>query len=186
MAAGLIVVGRLGVGYAPAETLISACARSKVSGVILNNPTISVTVRAAVELAEAEDQLARFVAGQAAPVALHYRDVNSLIESLRENAAVSFTGDADSWYASLGIERDSNMGPVDRAEAELVPALLATAGRHREAREALADYISLGGESIDNRGYCRFARQLTRWLDADGELPLPSTPARWPPPSSLK
>lgn len=185
-ASGLIIVGRLGVGYGPAETLISACAGSKVSGIILNDPTISVTVRAASELAEAENQLARFVADRAMPVALNYSDVNSLIEALREHAAVSFTGAADSWYASLGVEHEGNKGPVDRVEAELVPALLATAGRHDEAREALAGYISRGGESIDSREYRRFARQLTRWLDANGELPLPRTPARWPPPSSFK
>jgi hypothetical protein len=87
---------------------------------------------------------------------------------------------------SLGIDPDSRLGPLESAEAELIPALLAIAGRASEAREALADYIARGAEDIDRRAYRRFARQLTRRLDADGQLPYPSTPSRWPPPSSLR
>jgi hypothetical protein len=185
-ASGLIVVGRLGVEYEPVEALVSACTGSKVSGVILNAPTISATVCVASELQEAEDRLDRFAADHAVPVAQRHADVNSLIQALREHAAVPFTGEAGSWYASLGIEPDSTLGPLESLEAELLPALLATAGRHDEARQALEEYISRGGEDIDSRDYRRFTRQLTRWLDADGELPIPSTPAQWPPPSSFK
>jgi hypothetical protein len=185
-ASGLIVVGRIGVGYEPAEMLVSACTGSKVSGVILNAPTISATVCAASELQEAEDRLARFAADHAMSAAQRYTDIDSLAEALRECSAVPFTGEANSMYATLGIEPDSTLGVLESLEAELVPALLATAGRHDEARKALAGYISRGGEDIDSREYRRFARQLTRWLNAGGDLPFPSTPARWPPPSSFK
>jgi len=183
---GLIVVGRIGVGYEPAEALISACTGSKVSGIILNAPTISATARVAADLGEVEEQLARFVDDHAVTVPQRYTDVNSLIDTLRTHVALPFTGEAGAWYVSLGIDPDIHMGPLESAEAELLPALLAIAGRDGEARKALADYIARGVEGIESRAYRRFARQLTRWLDADGQLPFPSTPPRWPPPSSLR
>ena len=185
-ASGLIVVGRLGVGYEPAETLVSACTGSRVPGIVLNAPTISATVCVASELQEAEDQLAGFAADHAVPIAQRYTDVHNLIEALRDHSAVPFTGEAHSWYASLGAGPESTLSPLENEEAELIPALLATAGRYGEARAALAGYTSRDGEDIDSRDYRRFARQLTRWLDADGHLPFPSTPARWPPPSSFR
>jgi hypothetical protein len=183
---GLIVVGRIGVGFKPAEALISACTGSKISGIVLNAPTISATIRTAVELGEVEAQLARFADDHAVAVAETYTDVHSLINALREQLAFPFTGEAGAWYVSLGIDPDSRLGPLESTEAELLPALLALAGRDGEAREALTDYSLRGVEGIESRDYRRFARQLTRWLDADGQLPSPSTPPRWPPPSSLR
>lgn len=183
---GLVAVGRVCVGYEPAEALVSACTGSKVSGIALNAPTISATACVASELPEAENQLARFAAEHAVSVAQRYTDADVFIEALRDHSAVPFTGEAEPWYASAGIEPDATEGPLESVEAEFVPALLATAGRHDEARTALAEYISSDRENIDRREYRRFARQLTRWLDADGELPPPTTPERWPPPSSVK
>ncbi len=183
---GLTVVGRIGVGYEPVETLVLACTGSKVAGIVLNAPTVSATARVAADLGEVEEQLARFVDDHAIAVAQRHTDVDSLIDALRTHVALPFTGVAGSWYVSLGIDPDSSLGPLESAEAELLPALLAIAGRDGEAREALANYVARGIEDIDRRAYRRFARQLTRSLDADGQLPSPSTPPRWPPPSSLQ
>jgi hypothetical protein len=183
---GLKVVGRIGVGYRPAEALISACTGSKVSGIVLNAPTISVTARVAADLGEAEGQLTDFVNGHALAFAERYTDVDSLIDALRTHVALSFTGEAGSWYVSLGIDPDTPLGPMESAEAELLPALLAIAGRDGAARTALADYMARDVKGIDSRAYHRFARQLTRRLDADEQLPFPSTPPQWPPPSSLR
>jgi hypothetical protein len=183
---GLTVVGRIGVGFKPAEALISACTGSKVSGIILNTPTISATARVATDLREAEEQLARFADDRAVAVAQRYTNVDSLIDALHTHVALPFTGEAGSWYVSLGIDPDSRLGPLESTEAELLPALLAIAGRDGEARKALTDYTTRGVKGIESRAYRRFARQLTRWLDADLQLPSPSTPPRWPPPSSLR
>jgi hypothetical protein len=183
---GLTVVGRIGLGYEPAEALISACAGSKVSGIVLNAPTISATASVTADLEEAEEQLARFVDDHAVAVAQRYVAVDSLIDALRAHTALPFTGEAGSWYVSLGIDPDSRLGPLESAEAELLPALLAIAGRDGEARKALTDYTTRRVKGIESRAYRRFARQLTRWLDADGQLPSPTTPPRWPPPSSLQ
>ncbi len=183
---GLAVVGRIGVGYESAERLISACTGSRVSGIVLNAPTISATASVAADLEEAEEQLARFVDEHAVAVAQRYADVDTLIDALRAHTALPFTGEAGSWYVSLGIDPDSGLGPVESTEAELVPALLAIASRNDEAREALADYTARGVEGIESRAYRRFARQLIRWLDSGGQLPHPTTPPQWPPPSSLQ
>jgi hypothetical protein len=80
---GLIVVGRIGVGYEPAEALVSACTGSKVAGIVLNAPTVSVTARVAADLGDVEEQLARFVDDHAVAVAQRYTDVDSLIDALR-------------------------------------------------------------------------------------------------------
>jgi hypothetical protein len=185
-ASGLVVVGRLGVSYEPADALIHACTGSRAAGIVLNAPFVSVAASGASSLHDAEDQLARFAEDDAISVARRYADIDRLVETLREGVAVPFTGGASSWYMSLGIDPDSTLGPLQSAEAELIPALLALAGRRDEARQALAQYASGDIEGIENRDYRRFARQLTRWLDANGELLRPRTPPRWPPPSSFK
>jgi hypothetical protein len=60
-------------------------------------------------------------------------------------------------------------------EITTVPLLLAAAGRHDEARAALSEYQASGEEEVEERDYRRFARRLTRWLDAGGILPDPPT-----------
>ncbi len=64
-------------------------------------------------------------------------------------------------------------------ESESVPALLAAAGRFDEARSALERYRSSGPQLASTRDYRRFARQLLRFLDANGQLPEPSEPPQW-------
>jgi hypothetical protein len=70
----------------------------------------------------------------------------------------------------------------DRAdlEAEVVPILLAAAGRGSEARAALAAYARL----VDDSHYVAFGRRLESFLDSGREIPGPSdvfdTPPRPP------
>jgi hypothetical protein len=61
------------------------------------------------------------------------------------------------------------------AEIEMVPALLAAAGRHEEARRALAGYLARDREEIRTEDYQHFARRLTGWLDDGAILPDRST-----------
>jgi hypothetical protein len=125
------------------------------------------------------ERLAGFILTKAVGLARRNADIDALVKLQRDGLAVPFKGLAGGIYAyqAMGPGRKLTLEGV---EAELIPALLATAGRHDEVRQALADYISHGGEKIDTREYHRFARQLTRYLDGGGDLPLPSTPARWP------
>jgi hypothetical protein len=60
-------------------------------------------------------------------------------------------------------------------EVEQVPLLLAAAGRHDEARDALAGYQATGEWPVTEAEYRRFARQLTLWMDGGGILPDPPT-----------
>jgi hypothetical protein len=60
-------------------------------------------------------------------------------------------------------------------EIEQVPLLLAAAGRHDEARAALARYQATGESAVIDVEYRRFVRQLTLWMDAGGVLPDPPT-----------
>jgi hypothetical protein len=60
-------------------------------------------------------------------------------------------------------------------EIEQVPLLLAAAGRHDEAREALARYQATGDWQVAEPEYRRFARQLRLWMDAGAVLPDPPT-----------
>jgi hypothetical protein len=70
-------------------------------------------------------------------------------------------------------------------EIEQVPLLLAVAGRHDEARDALTRYRATDEPEVAQPEYRRFARQLTLWMDAGAVLPDPPTsPVRpipdWP------
>jgi len=55
----------------------------------------------------------------------------------------------------------------------VVPVVLAAAGRHDEARSALASYFAVQDPRTEGREYRRFAYQLNRWLDSGAELPPP-------------
>ena len=63
----------------------------------------------------------------------------------------------------------------------LIPALLATAGRYEDARGALGARTEPSWLQLAGKGDLRLVRQLTRWTDHQGELPLPKTPARGQP-----
>lgn len=88
--------------------------------------------------------------------------------------------DVDAFESAL---TDTRQWPYERA-AELRPVLLASAGRGEQARSALEDYLASGNEEIGESDYQRFARQLTRWLDAGDPPPPPieATLRRLPPP----
>jgi hypothetical protein len=58
-------------------------------------------------------------------------------------------------------------------EIEQVPLLLAVAGQHDEARDALAHYRAADERIVGQPEYRRFARQLTLWMDAGAVLPDP-------------
>lgn len=191
-ASGLIVEGALGVVCRPVERFLSAFLGAGICGVLLNSPTISVTVHCSPEVHDAADQLATFAFDQAVPLAERYADLNTLVEVLREHLAVPFIGEGSLGFISQEAEPGATYAPLAEDEAEFVPTLLALAGHHDDARQMLARYVPSDGvprhaQDDERRRHRRFARQLTRWLDASGELAVPTTPAEWRPSlSSLK
>lgn len=69
----------------------------------------------------------------------------------------------------------------------LIPALFAGAAQYEEARSALALCEDPSWQELADNNDRRILRQLKRWVDHEGRLALPSTPARWPaewPPAS--
>jgi hypothetical protein len=170
----LVVSGAVGIEYEPARDLLATLTGSEVSGVAPREPTVEARISSARELSKAAEQLSGWASAQI-PALEELADVEVLLRLLREHRAVPFEG---------SVADIDAMDPVhaEHAEGQLVPALLACAGRYDEARRALAEYERpASNDGWSPREFRRFVRQLTRVLDAGGELALPTTPPFWPP-----
>jgi hypothetical protein len=148
----------VGVSYEPLQRLWPLLVERPPSGELatdveelLASPReLAVKVFRAADVAAAADDLAAPVLEHAVAYARRYASVDALVAAHLADEDV----DAEDEEDPLGVSR-------------AVPALLAAAGRFDEARAALAGYAPEGPDDH------RFVRQLTRWLDAGGELPLP-------------
>jgi hypothetical protein len=194
----LVVVGHVGLGYKPADDVLAALTDPEVVGAVLLDPRVMVQVSGDSGVRGAVEQLVSFVYEQA-PSLEDVRHVGRIIELLRDRHAVAITLPIigrlalDAAYVrsspvgldgARGEQRAEEESPAAAnatlARAELTAVLLAVTGRHDEARTVLADYKPpIVGGSV-TRGYHRFVRQFTRFLDARDELPLPVGPPRWP------
>jgi hypothetical protein len=155
----LTVAARIAIDYEPAYRLApllldkpSRGERDIDGGALMDPPgELTVSISRPDEVGPAADQLT-------APVldhALAYARSHATLEDLLS-------------FASADPKRFSQ-------EITTVPLLLAAASRHDEARAALAGYLASGEDEVAARGYRRFARRLTMWLDDGGELPDPPT-----------
>ncbi len=177
------VAGGLGVEYAPARELLASLTGSEILGVMLVQPTAIVRIRDAAEVSNAAEELARFVTQQT-PELERLADVDQLIKLLHQEHAVPFEAHMADFNDIHGTDPEPDAFEIPEAESdsdavELMAALLAGAGRYDEARRVLVEDTQLVPEDEVSREHRRFVRQLTRFLD--GELPLPTTPPRWPP-----
>ncbi len=152
----LELTGTVGVSYEPAYRLWPAvtereCSDATVELVdLLDLPDeLAVTLSVPGNVARAVEELVGPVLEHAVRWAQQYASIDALIEYSRADA------DSFSW------------------EIEVVPLLLAAAGRHDDARAALARYQASGREEVTTREYRRFSFQLTRWLDGGAVLPGP-------------
>jgi hypothetical protein len=182
----LEVVGGFGVEWQPARELLARLTGSEVLGVMLDRPTAVVVVGDSAGVSGAVEKLASFVSKET-PELERLADIDRLIELLRQERAVAFAAHMADFDDIHGIDPvpavESPDAGADSDETELIAALLACAGRYEEARQELAESVQRVGENDLSREHRRFVRQLTRFLDAKGELSLPTTPPRWPPPS---
>jgi hypothetical protein len=182
--AALDVLGHVGVEYEPAHDLLAALVGSKISGIVLTEPTLAARVSSSNEVSRTAEVFARFVSQQT-PLLGQLADVDAVIKLLRQRRAVSFDASMAGRYAMevLDAEPGASESPNGDVveEGELITALLAGAGRYDEARRALAEYGPPGSEDEGAREYRRFVRQLTRFLDAAGTLLLPTSPPQWAP-----
>ncbi|HEX3815778.1 MAG TPA: hypothetical protein VHX59_23310 [Mycobacteriales bacterium] len=104
------------------------------------------------------------------------RDVPLVARRLADTVPAQATALAGR-HASVDSLLAANRGNSDRLdrEIEVVPALLAAAGRGTEARAALTAYRAVAAREVTDRRFRRFAYLLDRWLDAGAVLPDPPT-----------
>jgi hypothetical protein len=173
-------VSVVGLDYEPARRLTLALTGFARSGVVLREPTLTVTLSGDHATTEAIDALVRFAADRA-PLLAGFADIDTLIEMLDRHFAVV------AWHAEAALDGDDPIAPASDApegpdaSLELILALLAGAGRYEEARTFLREHYPLGWQDGARPQSRRLVRQLTRWVDNDGKLTLPSSPALWSP-----
>jgi len=154
--APLEVTAVVGVSYGPAYRLWPlVCDRETPDltidvGELLDPPQdVSVDVARPADAHRAAAELIAPVLAYGLPYAERHADVDALIAQSKSDP------DEYGW------------------QAEVVPLLLAAAGRSDEARGRLAEYMASGRSEVAGHDYRRFAYQLHRWLDAGAVLPDP-------------
>jgi hypothetical protein len=169
----LNVSGGIVLRCQPAFNLLQRLAGSEVIGAMPLNAFVETSIASALEAPEVAEQLRAIAADRSALETL--ADVDRMVGMLRSRQTMPFDGD-------LADVQDIDPVHWEHASGQLIAALLAGAKRFREARQVLSEHQQCAGiEGWAPREYRRFARQLQRFLDAGGELVLPSSPPSWPP-----
>jgi hypothetical protein len=171
------VVARLGIDYEPARDLL-VLAGSAASGLVLKEPVELVRLSSPGEVASPADRLVRVALENASALA-DIADVDTLIEMLREDRAVPFMDIMMVVYAGEVADSEPGEPVYPSAEPELIPALLAGAGRHEEARRALASSVAQNRGQPVTPNQPRLSRRLERLAGSDGALPPPTTLPGW-------
>jgi hypothetical protein len=170
--------GRLGLDYLPARELTAALVGFAAAGVVLKEPSVRAGLTDESDVIDARDRFVDFAIDQA-PRLAELANVDALIEMLENGRAAASTEPLA--FEDEDDEPPSGFSWLLDTRTELIPALLASDGRLGEARDALGNgnLATPAGEGSPN--HRRFVRQLMRWIDAGGSLPLPTTPAQLPP-----
>lgn len=125
------------------------------------DPARSVTLRSFDEIPLAAERMGDLAAGVAVEFAKSCADLDVVLARL---------------LAENGEQEEYTL--------RIVALLLTAAGRFEDARQACARLQALTGGDVDEtRRRRRLCRQLRRWIEAEGKLALPSTPAYLPPPN---
>jgi hypothetical protein len=172
--------GVMGLDYEPARKLTMALTGFAQSGVVLREPSLTVGLSDGQDVDGAVDALVTFTVEQA-PLLASVADVDTIVEMLDQDRAVEAVDAAVILRSEGPIVRPSYAPESLDTKIELVSALLVAAGRYVEARRFLDEHLQPGWPRHAAPEDRRFVRQLTRWIDHDGKLALPTTPAQWPP-----
>jgi hypothetical protein len=170
--------GVLGLDYEPARRITIALTGAPRSGVVVKDPLLSIALPDETETDAPVASLVGFATEHLDSLS-KLADVDTVIGMLHDHRAAP----ASALTPFLEDERvDPPPGYPELTDpvTELIPALLAGVGRYEEARRALALSEDPHWQEIANANDRRLLRQLTRWVDREGGLGLPSTPARWP------
>lgn len=170
----LVAAGVLGLDYEPARRITMALTGTPRSGVVVKDPSLPIALTDAAEADAPVAQLVRFATGHLDSLS-KLADVDTVIAMLHDHRAAPaseitpFLDDGEHVDPELPV-------PV----TGLIPALFAGAARYEEARSALARCEDPSWQELADNNDRRLLRQLKRWVDHEGRLALPSTPARWP------
>jgi hypothetical protein len=175
----LFAAGVLGLDYEPARRITMALSGAPTSGVVVRDPSLSIALADGAEADEPVAQLVRFATDHLDRLS-ELADLDGVIDMLRDHRA------APASESTPFLDGDEQVGPppgypelVDPV-TELIPALLVGAARYEDAQHALAHCEDPGWQELADNNDRRIVRQLKRWVDHEGRLALPSTPARWP------
>lgn len=128
------------------------------------DPPRSVTLRSLQEVPSAAERMCKLAAGAAVDFAERHADVDVLLRRLV-----------------------SENGEQEEHTLRTVALLLTAAGRFEAAGEACGRLQAMSdGDVEEMRRRRRLIRQLGRWIEAEGKLAMPSTPAYWPPSTGPK
>lgn len=175
----LCAVGVLGLDYEPARRITTALTGSPTCGVVLKEPCLSIALRDEADANAAADLLVRF-ASEHAPSLAELADVDKVLGLLRERRAAPASEPRTFLRGNETPTPAPGYHDLPDPLTVLIPALLAAAGRYEDARRDLAACAQPSWLQVAGKRDLRLARQLTRWIDHEGKLPLPTTPARWP------
>jgi hypothetical protein len=175
----LVAAGVLGLDYEPARRITTALTGSPRSGVVVNDPLLSIPLTEGAEADEPVVQLVRFAIDHLESVS-QLADVDTVIAMLGDRRAAP--GSELTPFLNDGEHVDPPPGYHELPDPviELIPALLTGGARYGEARRALAACEDPSWQELADHNDRRLVHQLTRWADREGGLELPSTPARWP------
>lgn len=152
-----VVGGELGIRHLPTERLLSALDARCEADISLDLEDIFEdagkdlpTMTDPQSVDRASEELVTVADAHAKPFARQHADVD---------AVIAFIADGEQ------ANRDREF------EYLFVPALLASSGRHAEARAALADFRRRPKSGpADEQEYDRFAHRLSAWLDGPSDL----------------
>lgn len=189
----LVVAGRVGLEYAPAGPWLIALTDPEISGALLLEPLVGVSVATAADVDAAAEALVAF-AGESACTSASVSSLDALVELLRNGQAIPLTDSSavDIAFDYLEEDEQDDLRASDEheeypaeaeaklASVELMAVLLVLADHADEARAVLSDYRPPSDEPQLATQHARFMRHFERFLDGGTGQP-PSTPARWPP-----
>jgi hypothetical protein len=175
----LVAAGVLGLDHEPARRITMALTGAPRSGVVVKDPSLPIALTDAAEADAPVAQLVRFATGHLDSLS-KLADVDTVIAMLHDHRAAPASELTPFLDDGEHVDPPSGYPELPDPVTELIPALFAGAARYEEARSALAHCEDPSWQELADKNDRRLLRQLKRWVDHEGRLALPSTPARWP------